>query len=235
MSGGRSHRMSNASRGQGIVYLFLVSPVVSGSEQNLLEVSLKGRLCTKHDFRVAIFDVFSNSLLHIYHLPRTPYLLTCYNQANVLNRLKCNREKPCQNCIVRGDSVAAACSYASAANLKSSGSKGVKPAPIDMRSRIDRLETLVRSLISQEGQSNGLDGSASNRFAENDPALAGRISRRNQFSSQSIGSEDTERSEDTFISAGGQKMSIDTRSTHWDAILHDVGTKTISVPRTPSF
>jgi hypothetical protein len=146
-------------------------------------------------------------------------------QANAFHRLKCNREKPCQNCIVRGDAVAAACSYASAANPKISSSKGVKPTPIDMRSRIDRLETLVRSLISQEGKPNGLDGSASKGFAENDPALAGRLGRRNQFLSESVDSDDTERGDETYIPAGGQKMSIDTRSTHWDAILHDVGPK----------
>jgi hypothetical protein len=148
-------------------------------------------------------------------------------QANAFHRLKCNREKPCQNCIVRGDAVAAACSYASAANPKISSSKGVKPTPIDMRSRIDRLETLVRSLISQEGKSNAVDGSASNGFSENDPALVGRVGRRNQFLLESVNSDETERNDENYIPAGGQKMSIDTRSTHWDAILHDVGTKNI--------
>jgi hypothetical protein len=104
----------------------------------------------------------------------------------------------------------------------------VKPTPIDMRGRIDRLETLVRSLISQEVKSNGLNGSASNGFAETNPALAGRLGRRNQFSSGNVDSDETERSEETCILAGGQKMSIDTRSTHWDAILHDVGTCNIA-------
>jgi len=96
-----------------------------------------------------------------------------------------------------------------------------------MRSRIDRLETLVRSLISQEGKSNGLDDSRSNVLAENDATLARRLMRRNQrvFSSESADSDGVERSDETCIPAGGQKMSTDTRSTHWDAILHDVGTK----------
>jgi hypothetical protein len=125
---------------------------------------------------------------------------------------------------VRGDAAASACSYASAANPKSTGLKGAKSAPVDMRGRIDRLETLVRSLISQESKSNGLDGSSSNAFAEYDPALAGRLPRRNHFASESVNSDETERSDETYIPAGGQKMSIDTRSTHWDAILHDVGT-----------
>lgn len=101
----------------------------------------------------------------------------------------------------------------------------MKPTPIDMRSRIDRLETLVRSLISQEAKSNGVNSSASNGFAESDPALAGRLGRRNQFSSESADSNETERSDETSIPVGGQKMSTDTRSTHWNAILHDVGTK----------
>lgn len=108
----------------------------------------------------------------------------------------------------------------------------MNPSPIDMRSRIDRLETLVRSLISQEGKSDGLDGSTPNRFTEEDPAFAGRLGRRNRFSSESVDSDDID---DTCIPAGGQKMSIDTRSTHWDAILHDVRTQCISVPRLQSF
>ncbi len=126
--------------------------------------------------------------------------------------------------MVRGDVTALACSYASAAKPKAAVSKTSRPSPIDMRGRIDRLETLVRSLISQEGKSCGTNSSESNELAEHDPALAGRVSRRNLFASESVKSDETERSDETYIPAGGQKMSIDTRSTHWDAILYDVGT-----------
>lgn len=147
------------------------------------------------------------------------------SHADFMNRLKCNREKPCQNCVVRGDAVAAACSYASAANPKSSGLKNVKSSPVDMRSRIDRLETLVRSLISQEDSSKGLgDPGAKHILEKNYGLLIDRLDPGDQgpFSSGSVESDETERTDETCIPAGGQKMSVDTRSTHWDAILHDV-------------
>jgi len=81
----------------------------------------------------------------------------------------------------------------------------------------------VRSLISQESMLNGPDGSPSNEFTDQDPAWPGRLTGRNQFASESVKLDETQRSDETCIPAGGQKMSIDTRSTHWDAILHDVG------------
>jgi hypothetical protein len=126
---------------------------------------------------------------------------------------------------VRGDAVATACSYASAANPKGSGSKALKSSPVDMRSRIDRLEALVRSLISQEDSSKRLDDPGSKHLMDKGfGPPAGRLVTKNQrpFPSGSVALDETERSDETSILAGGQKMSIDTRSTHWDAILHDV-------------
>jgi hypothetical protein len=94
-----------------------------------------------------------------------------------------------------------------------------------MRSRIDRLETLVRSLISQEDSSKEFDGFRLKEFMSNDsgPVNGSQITKSQRaLSPGSVASDETERSGETSFPAGGQKMSIDTRSTHWDAILHDV-------------
>ncbi len=117
---------------------------------------------------------------------------------------------------MRGDAVAATCSYASAVNPKTLGSKGAKPTTVDMRGRIDRLETLVRSLISQEASLDILDGYGSN------PSLVERLSKKGHVALQGINSNNAESTNEGYDLLGGQKISLDTRSTHWDAILHDV-------------
>jgi hypothetical protein len=40
--------------------------------------------------------------------------------------------------------------------------------------------------------------------------------------------EDINNTTEPLDQAGGQRMSIDTRSTHWDAILHDVSAEQCS-------
>ena len=69
-------------------------------------------------------------------------------------RLKCNRSQPCENCVKRGDSMS--CSYAAPGSRKkhstpSSSSGGSD----DMQNRIDRLEGLVLSLMTNGSQSAG--------------------------------------------------------------------------------
>jgi hypothetical protein len=61
-------------------------------------------------------------------------------------RLKCNREQPCQNCTTRGEQ----------STCKWRGSKNTGPATtaVDpMQQRIDRLESLVKRLMSRNEQS----------------------------------------------------------------------------------
>ncbi|CAL3966906.1 unnamed protein product [Diplocarpon coronariae] len=67
-------------------------------------------------------------------------------------KLKCNRSHPCENCIRRGD--ASACSYAAPGTRKRNQSQG-SVTPDDMQNRIDRLEGLVLSLMTNGAQSAG--------------------------------------------------------------------------------
>ncbi|USP76860.1 hypothetical protein yc1106_04134 [Curvularia clavata] len=69
-------------------------------------------------------------------------------------KLKCNRGHPCDNCTKRGDT--ASCTYATPSNRKkSSSSTGSASTPDDMQNRIDRLEGLVLSLMTNGAQSAG--------------------------------------------------------------------------------
>jgi len=69
-----------------------------------------------------------------------------------LRRLKCNRSNPCENCVRRGD--ASSCSYAAPGTRKKNQSQGAT-SPDDMQNRIDRLEGLVLSLMTNGAQSAG--------------------------------------------------------------------------------
>ncbi|GKZ95407.1 hypothetical protein AnigIFM59636_009413 [Aspergillus niger] len=69
-------------------------------------------------------------------------------------KLKCNRAQPCENCIKRGD--ATSCSYAQAnVRKKHPPQLSASSSPDDMQNRIDRLENLVLSLMTNGSQSGG--------------------------------------------------------------------------------
>ncbi|PSN59660.1 hypothetical protein BS50DRAFT_640811 [Corynespora cassiicola Philippines] len=69
-------------------------------------------------------------------------------------KLKCNRGHPCDNCTKRGDT--ASCTYATpGSRKKSASSTGSNASPDDMQNRIDRLEGLVLSLMTNGAQSAG--------------------------------------------------------------------------------
>ncbi|KAE8148427.1 hypothetical protein BDV25DRAFT_131245 [Aspergillus avenaceus] len=69
-------------------------------------------------------------------------------------KLKCNRAHPCENCVKRGDSTS--CTYAQAnARKKNIPQRASPSSPDDMQNRIDRLESLVLSLMTNGSQSAG--------------------------------------------------------------------------------
>ncbi|KAF9894375.1 hypothetical protein FE257_007878 [Aspergillus nanangensis] len=69
-------------------------------------------------------------------------------------KLKCNRGHPCENCLKRGDG--SSCSYAQAnSRKKHSPLQSASSSPDDMQNRIDRLESLVLSLMTNGSQSAG--------------------------------------------------------------------------------
>ncbi|OJD30921.1 c6 transcription factor [Diplodia corticola] len=69
-------------------------------------------------------------------------------------KLKCNRGHPCDNCTKRGDN--ASCTYATpGSRKKNSSTHSAMTSPDDMQNRIDRLEGLVLSLMTNGSQSAG--------------------------------------------------------------------------------
>ncbi|EEQ34777.1 hypothetical protein McanCB56680_000134 [Microsporum canis] len=69
-------------------------------------------------------------------------------------KLKCNRAMPCENCVKRDD--ASACSYAqSTSRRRHQNNQSAMSTPDDMQNRIDRLESLVLSLMTNGAQSAG--------------------------------------------------------------------------------
>ncbi|KAL4925468.1 Zn(II)2Cys6 transcription factor [Aspergillus undulatus] len=69
-------------------------------------------------------------------------------------KLKCNRSHPCENCVKRGD--AHSCTYAQTnSRKKNAANQAASTSPDDMQNRIDRLEGLVLSLMTNGSQSEG--------------------------------------------------------------------------------
>lgn len=102
--------------------------------------------------------------------------------------MKCNREKPCQNCIVRGESNTATCTYAEKPEKKIPGHSDPRSDAEEMRKRLNRLESSILSMMSSD-----TGGGPASDEANGDTV------------------------------AGPQRISVDTRSTAWDAILNDIG------------
>ena len=98
---------------------------------------------------------------------------------------------------MRGAAVATTCSYVEKAEGKVSESNPKSDAE-DMRKRINRLESSIRSMMEEKTKADVPSPVASNNSLQ------------------------TSDSTETHDGTGDQKMSVDTRSTHWDAILNDV-------------
>jgi Fungal Zn(2)-Cys(6) binuclear cluster domain len=69
----------------------------------------------------------------------------------ITSRLRCNREKPCQNCTTRNE--VSNCQYTMNASPTEYPYKQSNP----MQQRIDHLEDLVKSLIAQHQDISGKD------------------------------------------------------------------------------
>lgn len=107
-------------------------------------------------------------------------------------KLKCNRSHPCENCTRRGD--ASSCSYAAPGTRKKNQTQG-STSPDDMQNRIDRLEGLVLSLMTNGASSAG-------------PAAA--TAAINRSHSESVGSSfppDIEQDDDDMIKEEGDEDS----------------------------
>ncbi|KAF2465081.1 uncharacterized protein BDR25DRAFT_92825 [Lindgomyces ingoldianus] len=142
-------------------------------------------------------------------------------------KLKCNRGHPCDNCTKRGDT--GSCTYATpGSRKKSSSSTGSATSPDDMQNRIDRLEGLVLSLMTNGAQSAGpaaaqaaIANSMSNGSAEHPYDLV--------TGPESIKEEDEgEESEVEQVAKSIGVMKVDNNravfasEAHWYAILGEI-------------
>ncbi|EER29738.1 Fungal specific transcription factor, putative [Coccidioides posadasii C735 delta SOWgp] len=144
-------------------------------------------------------------------------------------KLKCNRAVPCENCVKRGDALS--CTYAQPnARRRNHGSQLQLGTPDDMQSRIDRLESLVLSLMRNGSQSTGAAPVREGRSG--DPGFS---SLHDRHSSGLSGDDreatardeesDTEQVTKSFgimkVDAQNQK-SYYVSEAHWTSILNDI-------------
>ena len=145
-------------------------------------------------------------------------------------RLKCNRGHPCDNCTKRTD--AASCTYVTPGTRKKSATAaGSNNSPDEMQNRIDRLEGLVLSLITNGSQSAGPQSAGSAAAAMNLSASVsdGSVEQAIDLAApESIREEDGDESEVDQVakSIGVMKIrnnrAIFASEAHWYAILGEV-------------
>ncbi|KAF7914428.1 uncharacterized protein EAF01_000834 [Botrytis porri] len=143
-------------------------------------------------------------------------------------KLKCNRSHPCENCTRRGD--ASSCSYAAPGTRKKTQSQG-STSPDDMQNRIDRLEGLVLSLMTNGASSAGPAAAAAaiNR-SQSDSAGSSFPPDLDQDDDDMIAEEGDEDSDVDGVanSLGIMKVDVDKGKTtylgdsHWHLVLKDI-------------
>lgn len=115
---------------------------------DIIEWSEEGTVCRSHALLAETESTPSSSSA------RRTYGPNELVGANSVRRLKCNRTQPCENCVKRGDAMS--CSYAApGSRKKTSVASPSSNNPGDMQNRIDRLEGLVLSLMTNGAQSAG--------------------------------------------------------------------------------
>ncbi|KAL2073294.1 hypothetical protein VTL71DRAFT_10618 [Oculimacula yallundae] len=145
---------------------------------------------------------------------KTRSTLSC--EACRSRKLKCNREQPCQNCIVRDR--AASCVYRGE-TVPQHGKRHVQTGQKeDMQTRIDRLESLVTTLVDRNQQLGGVSPSQG-RVPASLPS--DRIT-----PSSSDASDNDNATEEIQHGVGimqvDEKQSIYKSSTHWYDVLEEL-------------
>lgn len=159
------------------------------------------------------------------------WLWTCVDTS----RLKCNRAQPCDNCTKRGDTPS--CTYASPGNRKKNPvGAGTATSPDDMQNRIDRLEGLVLSLMTNGAQSAGpaaaqaaIANSMNSSSSDHQFDISNMSSGMSNGQPESIPEEDAgEESEMETVTKSIGVMKVNNNQTifaseaHWYAILGEV-------------
>ena len=123
------------------------------------------------------------------------------------NRLRCNRQRPCQNCEVRGE--VNACTYAK--RVTGHGNISANSRRSELQDRIDRLEKLVRSAIGDKSGSSSPPRSSPDISAS--PEKSQAETRKPDSSLPAIG----------VLEIKDDQRSLYSGSTAWNPILHEVG------------
>jgi len=149
-----------------------------------------------------------------------------------MRRLKCNRGHPCDNCTKRGDIPS--CSYAAPSSRKKvAGAAGPLATPDDMQNRIDRLENLVLSLMTNgSSQQNGASAATAQAAINSARSSSiGAISKSHSIDADGedmIREDDPEDSDVNDVSQRIGVMKVDggkavlISDAHWYTILADV-------------
>ncbi|OQD69169.1 hypothetical protein PENPOL_c002G08550 [Penicillium polonicum] len=135
-------------------------------------------------------------------------------------KLKCNRTNPCENCVKRGD--AASCNYAQPNSRKKNSTQQVSNTPDDMQNRIDRLEGLVLSLMTNGSQSAGPAAAMAVLSGESSAGSARDIDVEEE------GMEGAEESDTDQVTKSFGIMKMDNNKSyyisdaHWASVLNDI-------------
>ncbi|KAL1989020.1 hypothetical protein VTN96DRAFT_5783 [Rasamsonia emersonii] len=140
-------------------------------------------------------------------------------------KLKCNRANPCENCVKRGD--APSCTYAQPGTRKKNTlNQNTSNSPDDMQNRIDRLESLVLSLMTNGAQSAGPAAAMAAISGNNDSVVSGRNSQDRDQDDDGADGQDESETEQVTKSFGVMKVdnnkSFYISDAHWAAVLNDI-------------
>ncbi|EED13411.1 C6 transcription factor, putative [Talaromyces stipitatus ATCC 10500] len=139
-------------------------------------------------------------------------------------KLKCNRSHPCENCVKRGD--AASCTYAQpGSRKKSSANQSSSTSPDDMQNRIDRLENLVLSLMTNGSQAAG-PAAAAAALSGHDSVGSGQNYQDVEIDEDVDGQNEESDTEAVTKSFGIMKVdnnkSMYISEAHWASVLNDI-------------
>ncbi|KAJ5855836.1 uncharacterized protein N7529_009780 [Penicillium soppii] len=138
-------------------------------------------------------------------------------------KLKCNRSNPCENCVKRGDAVS--CNYAQASSRKrNSPQQPSLNSPDDMQNRIDRLEGLVLSLMTNGSQSAG-PAAAMAAISGDSSAGSARFSHDREIDEEGMEDEDSDTDQVTKsfgIMKVDNNKSYYISDAHWASVLNDI-------------
>lgn len=148
-------------------------------------------------------------------------------------KLKCDRLSPCGPCQKRGDT--AGCHYAAPGARKKSGAHGPSGTPDDMQNRIDRLEGLVLSLMTNAGAQPGgaaaaqaaINGSRSNSLSTGsdlrlDPEGSDMIREEPEGAREGDESDVEQVSKQIGIMKVDNGRAVFASDAHWYAILGEI-------------